>query len=115
MGRPPSEPPDQWPFDEEPPESGGRLNGAKVRSGLALGLTGGALVWLWAASLFEGAESEPFLLSTTLATLLVPATLLLFKVSRPWAVGLLIGAAIASIALGRLCSWMYTGPGAGST
>ncbi len=48
--------------------------------------------------------SDEFLLFAAVAPLIVPAPLLIWPATRPWAVGLLIGTAISSIGLSSICS-----------
>jgi hypothetical protein len=92
----------------QPIDSGGMSTAAKVVLGGVIGLLAGGFLWFFTAIVFLGADADSFLLLSAVAPLLVPAPLLIWKATRPWAVGILIGTAIVSIGLAGLCSWMIT-------
>jgi hypothetical protein len=54
-------------------------------------------------------DDNTFMVFAALAPLIVPAPLLIWPATRPWALGLLIGTAISSIGLSSLCSSMING------
>ncbi len=79
----------------------------KVVLGVVIGLCGGFFLWFMALIGFAGAWSRQqrrHLVLAALAPLIVPAPLLIWPATRPWATGLLIGTAISSIGLSSLCS-----------
>lgn len=90
--------------------SGGMSRGAKVALGVVIGLFGGVVLWLMALFGYVGTSStgNEVLFFAALAPLVVPAPLLIWKATRPWAAGLLVGTAIASIGLSSLCSAMIS-------
>lgn len=120
-GPPPPPPPPPPPSDGQNPygggttspyhpiDSGGMSSAAKIVLGVLIGLFGGFFLWLFAAILFAGVTNasgsdNAFLFWAAVAPLLVPAPLLIWRATRPWAVGLLIGTAVCSIGLSSLCS-----------
>ena len=76
----------------------------KVVLGVLIGLFGGFVLWFFAAIGFAGTGGDAFLFYAAAAPLIVPAPLLIWKATRPWAVGLLIGTAVASIGMSSLCA-----------
>jgi hypothetical protein len=92
-------------------DSGGMSSTVKIVLGVVIGLFGGFVLWFMAAIAFAGVgtgDDQSFLVLAAIAPLIVPAPLLIWPVTRPWAVGLLIGTAISSIGLSSLCSAMLT-------
>jgi hypothetical protein len=84
--------------------------GAKTVLGVVLGLFGGFVLWIVAAIGFAGSSDDnTFLVFAAVAPLVVPAPLLIWKATRPWALGLLMGTAVASIGMSSLCSAMISG------
>jgi hypothetical protein len=84
----------------------------KVVLGVLIGLFGGIFVWFVALIGFAGTTGggdETFFYAAV-APLVVPAPLLIWKATRPWAAGLLIGTAISSIGLSGFCAALV-GPG----
>ena len=84
----------------------------KVVLGVLIGLFAGFFLWFVALigiSDTTGSNDEIFLFAAV-APLVVPAPLLLWKATRPWAAGLLIGTAVTSIGLSSFCSALL-GPG----
>ena len=120
---PPPVPPDQYPgygppYDRPPPgqnpyggdttsyyqpiDSGGMSSTVKVVLGVVIGVFAGFFLWVFAAIVFSvGTE---FLFFAAVAPLVVPAPLLIWQATRPWAVGLLMGTAISSIGMSGLCA-----------
>ncbi len=83
----------------------------KIVLGVVIGLFAGFVLWFVAAIGFAGVgtgDDQSYLLLAALAPLIVPAPLLIWSATRPWAVGLLIGTAISSIGLSSLCSAMLS-------
>jgi hypothetical protein len=125
-GPPPSYPPYPFPYGQHPQhnpygggtsdvyrpiESGGMPSAVKIVLGVVIGLVGGSVLWIMAALGSVGVGTDQgFLVFAALAPLIVPAPLLIWPATRPWAVGLLIGTAISSIGLSSLCSAMLSGP-----
>jgi hypothetical protein len=110
------QPPDQNPYGGgttsfyAPQESGGMSRTLKVVLGVVIGLFVGFFLWfvaLFGWSGTSGSDDEIFFFAA-LAPLLVPAPLLIWKATRPWAAGLLVGTAMASIGLSSLCSAMIS-------
>lgn len=96
----------------QPIESGGMPTAVKVVLGVVIGLFAGFFLWFVAAIGLVGAGSgddQGFLLLAAVAPLLVPAPLLIWRATRPWAVGLLIGTAVSSVGLSSLCSSVING------
>ncbi len=89
-------------------DSGGMGNGVKVTLGVVIGLFAGFVLWFVALILFATSSSGNNLplLFAAVAPLVVPAPLLIWQATRPWAVGLLIGTAVTTIGLSSLCSAM---------
>jgi hypothetical protein len=80
---------------------------AKVVLGAVLGLCAGIFLWFVAVILFSvggTSNGNGFLFFAAVAPLVVPAPLLIWKATRPWAVGLLMGTAISSIGMSGLCA-----------
>ncbi len=97
-------------YPYQPIDSGGMSATAKIVLGAVIGLFGGFVLWFVAAISFVGAGDETsFLLFAALAPIVVPMPLLIWRTTRPWAVGLLIGTATSSIGLSSLCSSMISG------
>jgi hypothetical protein len=93
----------------QPLDPGGMSTSAKVVLGVVIGLFGGFVLWFFAAFLvaLSGiSDDTTFLFYAAVGPLLVPAVLLVWKATRPWAVGLLMGTAVASIGMSSLCSAM---------
>jgi hypothetical protein len=87
-------------------------SGPQVVIGVVIGVLGGFFLWLFAAIGFASGSSgsgDGFLVLAAIVPLLVPAPLLIWKATRPWAVGLLMGTAVVSIGLSSLCSSMISG------
>jgi hypothetical protein len=127
-GPPPPPPPGQYPgygppYDRPPPgqnpyggdtssyyqpiDSGGMSSTAKVVLGVVIGVFTGFFLWSCAAIVFSASVSDSdtdFLFFAAVAPLIVPAPLLIWKATRPWAVGLLMGTAISSIGMSGLCA-----------
>jgi hypothetical protein len=109
-------PPGQNPYGGEtmsyygPTTSGGMSRSLKVVLGVVIGLFGGIFLWFVALVGFVGTTSsgDQILFFAALAPLVVPAPLLIWKATRPWAAGLLVGTALASIGLSSLCSAMIS-------
>ena len=96
----------------QPIESGGMASGLKVVLGVLIGLFGGFFMWFVALIGFAdstGGGNEIFFYAAV-APLVIPAPLLIWKATRPWAVGLLIGTAVSSIGLSSFCAAIL-GPG----
>jgi hypothetical protein len=88
-----------------PIDTGGMSSTLKVVLGLLIGLVTGGFVWLFAIILILSTGTEDNILFVgSVAPLLVPAPLLIWKATRPWAVGLLAGTALVSVGLSGLCS-----------
>jgi hypothetical protein len=86
-------------------ESGGMSSSVKVVLGVLIGLVTGGFVWFLAIILILASGSDDNILFVgSVAPLLVPAPLLIWKATRPWAVGLLAGTALVSVGLSGLCS-----------
>jgi hypothetical protein len=124
--QPPGPPPPPPPYGQnpygggttspyQPIDSGGMGSGVKVTLGVLIGLFGGFFLWIFAAILFAGTSGSSgdntFLFWAAIAPLIVPAPLLIWKATRPWGVGLLIGTAVCSIGLSSLCSSLIGTPG----
>jgi hypothetical protein len=95
-----------------PVDSGGMPSAVKIVLGVVIGLFAGFVLWFVAAIGFSAggtSDDSSFLLFAALAPLIVPAPLLIWPATRPWAVGLLIGTAISSIGLSSLCSSFLDG------
>jgi hypothetical protein len=87
----------------------------KVVLGVVIGLAGGFFLWLVALFGFAGSTGDDAVFFyAAVAPLLVPAPLLIWKATRPWAVGLLMGTAVTSIGLSSLCSAMLSGYNGGA-
>jgi hypothetical protein len=105
------QPPQQNPYGGgtsevyRPIDSGGMPAAVKVVLGVVIGLIGGFFLWIMAAIGFAFVDdSDGSLVLAAIAPLIVPAPLLIWPATRPWAVGLLIGTAISSIGLSSICS-----------
>ena len=105
------QPPQQNPYGGgtsevyRPTDSGGMPSAVKIVLGVVIGIFMGFVLWFVAVLGFVGTgTSDDFLLFAALAPLVVPAPLLIWPATRPWAVGLLIGTAISSIGLSSLCA-----------
>ena len=86
-------------------DSGGMPSAVKVVLGVVIGLFAGFALWFVAVLGFVSTgTSDDFFLFAALTPLVVPAPLLIWPATRPWAVGLLIGTAISSIGLSSLCA-----------
>ena len=95
----------------QPIDSGGMSSSVKIVLGVVTGIFGGFFLWIFAAIAFAASSTNggnEFLFFAAVAPLVVPAPLLIWKATRPWAVGLLMGTAVASIGLSSLCSAMIT-------
>ena len=125
---PPPPPPGQYPgygppYDRPPPgqnpyggdttsyyqpvDSGGMSSTVKVVLGVVIGVFAGFFLWVFAAVGFALGVSDTgtaFLFFAAVAPLVVPAPLLIWQATRPWAVGLLMGTAVASIGMSGLCA-----------
>ena len=91
----------------QPIDSGGMSSTVKVVLGLVIGIFAGFFLWIVAAIGFSagGTSSDSgFLFFAAVAPLVVPAPLLIWRATRPWAVGLLMGTAISSIGMSGLCA-----------
>jgi len=116
--QPPGPPPEQQPPVQnpygapstsyyQPVDSGGMSNAVKVVLGAVIGVAGGFFLWLAAAIAFASTttgEDTGFLFFAAVTPLVVPAPLLIWKATRPWGVGLLIGTAISCIGMSGLCA-----------
>jgi len=81
----------------------------KAVLGVLIGLTGGIVLWFFVAFLLAVSgvgDSDNFLFLAAVTPLLLPALLLVWPATRPWAVGLLIGTAVVSMGMSSLCSSM---------
>ena len=114
---PPEQPPEQPPAPNpygggttsyyQPIDSGAMSSTAKVVLGAVLGLCAGIFLWFVAVILFSAggtSDGNDFLFFAAVVPLVVPAPLLIWKATRPWAVGLLMGTAISSIGMSGLCA-----------
>ena len=110
------QPPEQNPYGGgtseiyRPIDSGGMPSAVKIVLGVVIGLFGGFFLWFMALIGFASAEagdSDSVLVLAAVVPLIVPAPLLIWPATRPWAVGLLIGTAISSIGLSSLCSALF--------
>ncbi len=119
-GPPPAQPPPPYqpnPYGGanmapyQPIDSGGMSSAVKTVLGVVIGLFGGFFLWIVAVFSFAAGSGsgDSFLVFAAVAPLVVPAPLLIWRATRPWAVGLLIGTAISSIGLSSLCSAMLSG------
>jgi hypothetical protein len=91
----------------QPVESGGMSSALKVVLGVLIGVFAGFFLWIVAAFGFAAGgtgDDTSVLFFSAVAPLVVPAPLLIWKVTRPWAAGLLLGTAVASIGMASLCS-----------
>ena len=91
----------------QPSDSAAMSSTAKVVLGVVLGLCAGIFLWFVAVILFSAggtANGNDFLFFAAVAPLVVPAPLLIWKATRPWAAGLLMGTAISSIGMSGLCA-----------
>lgn len=106
----------------QPIDSGGMSSTATVVLGVVLGLVGGFVLWFVAAFLLlvtvtnasSDGNATTFFFLSAIAPLLVPAPLLFWKATRPWAVGLLMGTAVVSIGHAGLCSSIINGVDGGA-
>jgi hypothetical protein len=95
-----------------PIDSGAMSSSVKVVLGVVIGIFAGFCLWFVAAIGFASSttgDSNEFLFYAAVAPLVVPAPLLIWKATRPWAAGLLMGTAVASIGMSSLCSAMING------
>ena len=95
----------------QPIDSGGMSSGVKVTLGVVIGVFGGFVLWFVAAIGFAATSTgggNGFLFLAAVAPLVVPAPLLIWKTTRPWAAGLLMGTAVVSIGMSSLCSAMIS-------
>jgi len=95
----------------QPIDSGGMSSSVKIVLGVVIGIFGGFFLWFVAAVGFAATSSgdgNGFLFLAAVAPLVVPAPLLIWKATRPWAAGLLMGTAVASIGMSSLCSAMIS-------
>lgn len=115
----------QQPYYPPPPSpGGGGLSGwAQVALGGLIGLVVGPVVLLVvlviigaasADSSGEGITGEMVFALCVLVPTLLPVPMLFFRVTRMWAVGLVIGAGVASISLAGACALIITGLSEGS-
>jgi hypothetical protein len=91
----------------QPSDSGGMSSTVKVVLGLVIGVFVGFVLWFVAVIAFSAGgtgDDTGFLFFAAVAPLVVPAPLLIWKATRPWAVGLLMGTAISSIGMSGLCA-----------
>jgi hypothetical protein len=94
-----------------PNDSGGMSSSVKVVLGVVIGIFGGFFLWFVAAIGFgasSAGDGNGFLFLAAVTPLVVPAPLLIWKATRPWAAGLLIGTAVASVGMSSLCSAMIS-------
>ena len=94
----------------QPIDSGGMSRGRQDRPGHPDRPLRRVLPWFVAAVGFAaGSDGDNgFLFYAAVAPLVVPAPLLIWRATRPWAVGLLMGTAVASIGMSSLCSAMIS-------
>ena len=91
----------------QPIDTGGMSSTVKVVLGIVIGVFAGFFLWVFAAIVFSLSVSDTgteFLFFAAVAPLVVPAPLLIWQATRPWAVGLLMGTAVASIGMSGLCA-----------
>ena len=91
----------------QPIDSGGMSSTVKVVLGLVIGIFAGFFLWIVAAIGFSAggtSSGSDFLFFAAVAPLVVPAPLLIWQATRPWAVGLLMGTALSSIGMSGLCA-----------
>jgi len=101
----------------QPIDSGGMSTSVKVVLGVLIGVFAGFFLWIVAAIGFSAGgtgDGTSFLFFSAVAPLVVPAPLLIWKATRPWAAGLLAGTAIVSIGLSSLCSAVISGYNGGA-
>lgn len=101
----------------QPTDSGGMSTSVKVVLGVLIGVFAGFFLWIVAAIGFAAGgtgDGTGFLFFSAVAPLLVPAPLLIWKATRPWAAGLLVGTALVSIGLSSLCSAVISGYNGGA-
>ena len=117
-------PPGQWGYPPPPPPRQGGLSAwAQVGFGALIGTFAGPIVLVMVIFVIGAAAAENydadisgemvFALCVLVPTLL-PVPMLFFKVTRMWAVGLVIGAGISTIALEGTCALIITGLSGGS-
>ncbi len=108
-------PPQQNPYGADPTgyyqplDSGGMSTASKVVLGAVIGLFGGFVLWFFAVFLVAVSgigDDTTFLFYAAVGPLVVPAVLLIWQATRPWAVGMLMGTAVVSIGMSSLCSAM---------
>ena len=93
----------------QPLDSGGMSTASKVVLGAVIGLFGGFVLWFFAVFLVAVSgigDDTTFLFYAAVGPLVVPAVLLIWQATRPWAVGMLMGTAVVSIGMSSLCSAM---------
>jgi hypothetical protein len=91
----------------QPSDSGGMSSTVKVVLGLVIGVFVGFVLWFVAVIAFSAGgtgDGTGFLFFAAVAPLVVPAPLLIWRATRPWAAGLLMGTAISSIGMSGLCA-----------
>ncbi len=96
----------------QPIDSGRMADGVKIVIGVVIGVFGGFFLWFVAAIAFSAGgtgSGDGFLFFAAVAPLIVPAPLLIWRPTRPWALGLLIGTAISSIGMSGICATLITG------
>ena len=108
---PPQPPPNPYGGDNmsyyRPVDSGGMSRNVQVVLGVVIGLAGGFFLWIVAVIAFaESTRGDAIFFYAAAAPIVVPVPLLIWKATRPWAVGLLMGTAVATIGMSSLCSAM---------
>lgn len=116
-----SEQPPTWgpsPYYPPPtPRSGGLSSWAQVLLGALIGGVCGVVVLVLVLILIAGVggnydsslSGEAVFALCVLVPTLLPVPLLFFRVTRMWAVGLVIGAGLSTIALAGSCALILTG------
>lgn len=120
--QPPWGQPPQWgqqPYYPPPPPPRSGLSGwAQAGFGSLIGIFAGPIVLLMVLGVLLGASADGysedfsgelvFALCVLVPTLL-PVPLLFFRATRMWAVGIIIGAGVSTIALAGTCALIITG------
>lgn len=110
-------PPPPSPYHEQP----GMAGWSKVLIGAVLGMVGGVIVLVAVLLIIASTVSSDtsitgemvFALCVLVPTLL-PVPMLFFRVTRMWAVGLMIGAGLSTIVLAGACAYIIQGLTEGS-
>lgn len=109
-------PPQPSPYHQQP----GMAGWSKVLIGAVLGMVGGVIVLVavlliigftadsWSGD-GGGITGEAVFALCVLVPTLLPAPMLLFRATRLWAVGLMIGAAMSTVVLAGTCAYIITG------